>query len=295
MSRIQLVAAQSPPTLDQVTRRIHDISTLPQIALRVVQIANDPNARARDLKEVMEGDAALSTRVLRCINSSAYAMRTKITNLQHAITYLGISQIRNLAMTASVSDLFKQSGTIGPYDRVGLWRHMVAVGIVARMIATRRGIAGFEDVFLAGLLHDIGIILADQHIHEEFTEVVQSLRPGETLIETERKHLGYDHTMLAGEMTRRWQFPEVVIAAVRHHHNSAVYRGERSEVLWCVEMANLICSVKGLSSVGIHLVRVSPAAIAGLALTKEDIQVLVADLDRELKLNEHLFQLGFDA
>lgn len=291
MSSVDFATSPSPPTLDQVSRRISDISTLPQIALRVIEIANDPNSRARDLKDVLEGDAALSSRVLRCINSSAYAMRTKVTNLQHAITYLGVTQIRNLAMTASVSELFKKHEAIGPYDRVGLWRHLVAVGIGARMIAARLGIKSFEDVFLAGLLHDIGIILEDQHAHKQFSVAMQSLRAREPLIEVERQHLGFDHTILAGEIARKWRFPELVIAAVRHHHNSANYRGEHSEVLWCVEMANLICSVKGLPSVGVHLVRVSPAAISGLALTKEDIQVMAADLDRELALNEHLFQL----
>jgi putative nucleotidyltransferase with HDIG domain len=291
MSSIEFATSASCPTLDQVCRRINDISTLPEIALRVVEIANDPNSTARDLKEVLAGDAALSTRVLRCINSSAYAMRSKVTNLQHAITYLGVSQIRNLAMTASVSELFKKQGAIGPYDRAGLWRHLVAVGIGARMIATRLGIKSFEDVFLAGLLHDIGIVLEDQHVHKQFSQVAQSLKAGENLIEVERNYLGFDHTILAGEMARKWRFPEVVIAAVRYHHNSANYRGDYSEALWCVEMANLICSVKGMSSVGVQLVRVSPAAISGLALKKEDIQVMAVDLDRELALNEHLFQL----
>lgn len=291
MSSAHFVEEASRPTLEQVSRRIHDISTLPQVALRVVQVANDPNVTSRELKQVMESDAALSTRVLRCINSSAYAMRSKITNLLHAISYLGVFQVRNLVMTASVSELFKKGDTIGTYSRAGLWRHLVAVGIAARMIAMRRGIAEFEDVFLAGLLHDIGIILEDQHVHKGFTEMVQSLGTGESLIEVERRHLGFDHTILAGETARKWNFPEVVAGAVRHHHNSAAYRGPRSEVLWCVEMANLICSARGLSSVGVHLVRLSPSALKGLALTKEDIQVLATDLDQELKSNEHLFQV----
>ena len=71
-----------PPSdaLESALRRIDEISTLPQIALRVMQVANDPHSGAADLKEVMESDAALSARVLRCVNSSAYALRTKITN-----------------------------------------------------------------------------------------------------------------------------------------------------------------------------------------------------------------------
>jgi HD-like signal output (HDOD) protein len=87
--------------------------------------------------------------VLRCVNSSAYAIRTKITNLQHAISFLGVKQIRNLAMTASISKLFAKEESIGPYNRLGLWRHMIAVGVCARLIAARLSLKEFEDVVLA--------------------------------------------------------------------------------------------------------------------------------------------------
>ena len=76
---------QKTLSLSEVTRRIHDISTLPHVALKVLEVANNPDAGPRELKEVMEVDAALSTRVLRCVNSSAYALKTKITSLQQAI------------------------------------------------------------------------------------------------------------------------------------------------------------------------------------------------------------------
>ncbi len=158
--------------LDVFVRRVHDISTIPAIALKVLQVANDPKSGAADLKELMESDAALSARVLRCVNSSAYAVRTKITNLQQAIAYLGLKQIRNLALTASVSEMFRTEVDIEPYCRTGLWRHLVAVGVCARLIAKRRRLANFEDAFLAGLLHDIGIILIDQYSHPRFREVI---------------------------------------------------------------------------------------------------------------------------
>ncbi len=284
-------STESRPLLDEAACRIQEISTLPHVALRLMEVANDPKSGARELKEVMEGDAALSARVLRCVNSSAYAKRTEITNLQHAIAYLGTQQIRNLAMTASVSELFAKDETIGPYKRAELWRHLVAVGICARLIAMRSRFGNFEDVFLAGLMHDVGIILEDQHLHEPFCEVVGSLSQGTTLSETERRHLGFDHTALAERVTGNWGFPDGVIVAAGHHHGSATCRGEHADVVQCVEVANLICSLKGMSSVGVNLVPFPKAAIAGLSLTKEDVMVLIEDLDRELSLNQGLFQM----
>ena len=100
-----LSAARLPKlSLRRVVEDIREVSSLPQVALRVMKVANDPDSAAADLKEAMEGDAALSARVLRCVNSSAYAARTPITNLQQAIAYLGVKQIRNLA-SAQIKDL----------------------------------------------------------------------------------------------------------------------------------------------------------------------------------------------
>jgi len=291
MTEVQTQTRQRPPTLQDVIQRIDGVSTLPQIALRVMEVANDPDTGAADLKEVMESDAALGARVLRCVNSSAYAVRTEITNLQQAIAYLGLKQVRNLAMTASVSELFTTSGTIGPYQRSQLWRHLVSVGIGARLIAMRRRFTNFEDMFLAGLLHDLGIILEDQHVHEPFCEVIRSLHADRTLAEAEQQHLGFDHTTLAEAVAEMWGFPEAVKAAVRYHHASVGYRGSQIDVVRCVEVANLICTLKGISSVGLKLVKLCRPALEGLSLGREDIAILAEDLDREITANASLFQI----
>lgn len=277
--------------LEEISRRIDQISTLPQVALRVMKVANDPNSGAADLKDVMEGDVALSARVLRCVNSSAYAVRVKVTNLQQAIAYLGMKQIRNLATTASVSQLFKQDETIGTFRRTGLWRHFVSVGLAARLIAMRLKFANFEDMFLAGLLHDIGIVFEDQYAHRDFVTMIQSLEQGKSLSEMERRHFGFDHAQLGECVAEKWAFPEPVKVAIRYHHTSPNYQGEHINLLRCVEVANLICSLKGVSSVGLHLIKVTQSTLTGLSLGKQDLVVLSQDLDREISKNSSLFQM----
>lgn len=283
--------ADSAPPLDRAVARIEEISTLPHVALRVMEVANDPDSSAADLKEVMESDAALSARVLRCVNSSAYGLRERISNLQQGIAYLGLKQIRNLAVTASVSELFRSGDTIGSYSRSGLWRHLVSVGVGARLIALRRKLNDFEDAFLAGLLHDIGIILEDQYLHRHFRRVVESLDGTRPLGEVEREKIGYDHCVLGGRVAEQWKFPALVLDAIRYHHNSANYRGEQRTLLHCVEMANLICTLKGITSVGFKLVQISPEAMKGLSLSREDILVLAEDLDDEIARHGSLFEL----
>ena len=291
MVSTQPISAQQVPTLAEVVQRIDEISSLPHIAIRVMEVANDANSSATKLKAVLETDASLSARILRCVNSSAYSLQTKVTDLQRAIAFLGLRQIRNLAMTATVSELFKHDEKIGPYCRSQLWQHLVSVGICARMIALRQKMNNFEEVFLAGLLHDIGIILEDQHAHAAFVAVIKSLDQTRTLAEVERSHMGFDHTMLGEKVAVSWRFPDAVKASIRHHHGSVSYRGDQIAVVRCVEVANLICTLKGIPSVGYKLVKVSQPALTALALTKAHLTVLAADLDEELAASASLFQI----
>ena len=281
----------APFSLDRLARRIDEISTLPHIALRIMEVANNPNSSATDLKKVLENDTALAARVLRCVNSAAFGVRVRITNLQQAIAYLGMKQIRNLAVTASVNELFKKDEALGPYKRSQLWKHLVSVGICGRLIAMRRKFANFEDVFLAGLMHDIGIILEDQHAHAAFAGVLQMLSSTKVFKDVERSQLSFDHTQLGERIAESWGFPSTVRAVIRYHHGSESYRGPDIDSIRCIETANAICSLKGLASMADQPVQFPRAAIEGLALTKEDLAVLIEDLEQELVLNASLFHM----
>jgi putative nucleotidyltransferase with HDIG domain len=291
MTSVAMTGNDSLTPLQQLLRRIDEISTLPHIAMRIIEVANDNDAGPADLRKVLEIDASLSARVLRYANSSAFALRTKTTNLQLAISYLGFAQIRNLAVTASVSAIFKQDHAVGPYQRIHLWRHLVSVGVCARLIAMRRRMANFEDAFLAGLLHDIGIILADQHAHAEFEKMLLALDPSKSLCENERQHLGFDHLALGDEMAKSWNFPEAVRAAIRHHHASLAYNGPGVEIVRCVEAANIICTLKGISSIGVNALKPSADVFNKLSFGKSDIEVLAKDLDTALEQNSELFSI----
>lgn len=283
--------SQKPPSIDDLVRRIGEISTLPQVAMKVMEVANDPDSSAVDLKEVIESDAALGARILRCVNSSAYAVRERVTNLQQAISYLGLRQIRSLALTASVAEMFAKEETIRTYRRRNLWNHLVAVGICARLIAMRQKVSDFEDAFAAGLLHDIGIVLEDQYAHVPFCRMIQSLGERSVLSDAEREHLGFDHPRLGAKVAELWRFPESVKAAIGYHHMSVNYRGPDLTIVRCVEVANLICTVKGYPSVGLKLIKASQPALNALSLTKEHIIVLANDLDEELAKHAALFEL----
>ncbi|MCL6502087.1 MAG: HDOD domain-containing protein [Pirellulales bacterium] len=286
-----MISSNKASPLEQVAARIEEISSLPDVAARVLEVVNDPKCGAAELKTVLESDPSLAARVLRCANSSAYALRTRVSNLQLAVAYLGFKQVRNLALTVTVCELFRQGESMGPYRRSDLWRHLVAVAVCARLIAMRQRLAAFEDAFLAGLLHDIGIILADQGAHDPFRRMMLSLSAGVPLVVQEQQALGFDHTELGEHFGQRWNFPEAVLTAIRYHHAADEYAGEHEIMLRCVELANVLCSYKGMTSVGMNLVEPSAGCLSTLGFNRHDVEVLMTDLDHELFTHAHLFSL----
>ena len=275
---------------ERLADRVDEVSTIPQVLLRIIRAAEDESAGPEELRHALESDAALSARVLRYVNSSAVGLRSRVTNLRTAIIFVGYKQIRNLAVTASVSDIFRAEEPIGAYSRRGLWRHLVAVGVTARFLAKSKGMANHEDAFLAGLLHDLGIILEDQYAHVGFHAVIDSLSPNRTLAETERSRLGFDHTQLGLAVARRWGFPTCVQDAIRHHHSSVAFRGSDVDLVRTVEAANILCSAKDISSVGLNLVRSSNAIFDMLQLRSRR-EELSARVDAELDRARDLFAL----
>lgn len=287
----ELNAAIEQPNLDELTAQIKEISSLPHIVAKTIEIANDPNSTTLDLKNIIETDATLTARILRCVNSSAYSLRQHISSLMHAVTYLGTVEIRRLALTASVAEMFRNDEVIGPYRRSSLWKHLVAVGVCARLIALRKAMPDFDDAFLAGLLHDLGVILEDQYSHKRFRAVISALESHTPLVQSERMVLGFDHCQLGARLAEVWGFPERVRAAIAHHHGSAEYHGNGVAIVQCVEVANAICTVKGLASVGMKLVQVPNQALQALSLSREQLTVLADDVDKELANNASLMEL----
>lgn len=274
-----------------VSQRVGELSSLPQVIRRILQIAGDEKASAQDLKEAVESDPALSARVIRLVNSSASGVSQRISNLQMAVAYLGFRQIRNLAWTAFVSELFRKEGTYGPYRRTQLWNHSVAVAVLARMIAMRQGRSDFEDFFLAGLLHDIGIVLEDQYDHERFRRMMVELTEG-TLLETwERAYLGYTHCELGAAVGTEWYFPPNVLSAIRWHHDPQLGPPEHRLFTHTVALANYLVTRKGISSVGRSLLRPPVESVEYLRLSRPEVEALLADFQEELVRQVGLFVL----
>ena len=264
-------------------KRISEVSTLPNVAIRIIEVANDASTGAHDLLDVVQLDIALATRIMRTVNSSYYALQDKVADLKLAIALLGFKEIRNLAMTAYVAQLFKKGTGHGTYTRVGLWNHLIGVGAGAQLIAQTCGKVPPAEAYLAGLLHDMGKTLLDQYLNRPFCEVIDRLDGETPICELEREILGFDHTELGQFVTAKWNLPEHLTTAIRYHHAPEEYVGPHAEIVSVLALANFFCNAKELSSLGVPNKQVPPTEVfARLGLDKPQIGAIWDQLDETL-------------
>lgn len=292
--RISLARNENPPMhlLDKTVDRIHSVSSLPTVAAKILEIVNNDKSTVADLVRVVEGDPALASRVLRTTNSAACGLSKTVESIHKAVGLLGFNQIRNLAVTASVAAIFRSEEMIGAYQRRALWKHLVSTAVVARMIALRLGSNNFEEIFLGGLLHDIGIVLIDQHLHADFVRVIQSLPENKLLSECEREAYGFDHAVLGARVGENWRFPASVVAAIRFHHAPNSAKPDHRLLVQAVAVANFLCTKKGIGSIGARqLPNPDATTLADLTLGRRELLVLWQDIDHELERYKALIEL----
>jgi putative nucleotidyltransferase with HDIG domain len=269
--------------------RIGEVSTIREVAVRIMRVANDPSVGAVELAGAVGRDPALGARIIRTVNSAAYGLRRKVDRLVEAVTLLGFKRVRNLSMAALICDLFESGHTFGTYDRKRLWRHMVAVGVGARAIVGAVAHPDPEEAFLAGLLHDLGIILEDQYAHDDFVRAVEEARPDEPFAQAESRVLGFDHTELGARVADAWDFPEAVANVIAFHHRADEYEGPAEPIVLAVSVANWVCTEAGVSATGLRNVAApSERTLERLGLKAEFLSVFADDIRSELSADDLL-------
>ena len=205
---------------NKIIRKFSDQKTLPHIAIRVSQLARDDKSTMEDFEKVIKLDPILVTRLLRLVNSPYFGLTQQVDSIAKAVIYAGVKNLRNLVAVESVRGLYSADGSDG-FSRESLWYHTVVVSILAEMIARRIwGLPG-EDVFLAGILHDIGLVVIDQVDGESLREVCEVYKAGgKSFIACEEDVLNTNHCEIALQLAADWNLPEDINKAIANHHSS---------------------------------------------------------------------------
>ena len=247
---IHVVDADASPALAKLFERIGQLTTLPAAAQRIMRLVSDQSANTSDLLAAVEGDPVLAAQVLRRVNSAFYGLRNRVDDLRSAISLLGFREIRNLALTVYMSRMFDGDSKYRGFSRAGLWRHSVAVAHASRLISLTCRRESPDEAYLAGLLHDIGLILLDQYMGKHLMQVVDLVSEGKPTCEAERAVLPFDHTLLGAYLATQWNFPGAVVASTRYHHDPLNGPGDYQQMTAIVAVGDYLCHRAGVSSLG---------------------------------------------
>lgn len=268
--------AMSSKTLFRAIERDVTLLPCPTVAVRVMEATASPGTSAADLERIIACDPAISAKLLKLANSAYYGVRQQVSRIQQAVVLLGFRTTRNIAVGASLSAWFKRTRQVGPTSADHLWQHSLRVAVCAEVLARCQSWnANPEDTFLAGLLHDLGI-LAEFEVCPQELEQVLELRNGAGMshVEAERHVLGTDHGRLTHTLLGRWSFPDGLReAAARHHAHESMSFG-LSPMSNTVALAEVLSAGQDAFSDGVvvddpslcSLLMVEPA---GLALLRE--------------------------
>lgn len=208
-------------TAKQVVERFSDQKTLPHVAIRVTQLVNSENSTMQDFEETIQLDPVLVTRLLRLVNSSFFSLSQKVESISKAVVFVGMKNLRNLVAVEALRDMFKEEGDPSGFSRKHLWVHSATVALLSDMIGKRIFGDSREDLFLAGIIHDIGLIAEDQVAGDLLRKACQLYRPGKkSLIESEREIIGTDHCEVGYMLAKEWKMPDDVLNAIRFHHDT---------------------------------------------------------------------------
>jgi putative nucleotidyltransferase with HDIG domain len=205
---------------DLVSRNVRLVS-LPEVCIQVQALADSPHTTAADIGDVVGKDTALTTRLLKLVNSAYFSLPKKIGTISRAVNMIGMRELRNLTLAASAAEVFSRIPA-NLIDMAAFWQHSVYCGLVARNLANRCNVLHSERLFTAGLLHDIGRLLMLMKMPDEIGKA-ESLRlhSKKDICAIEQDLIGFDHAQVGNALLYHWNMPDNLCASVLHHHNPA--------------------------------------------------------------------------
>lgn len=203
--------------------RTPGLGMLPQVTSQVLRLVDNPNASPRQIGALIERDAGLASKLLRSANTAYYGAPGRIKTVTQAISVMGLSAVRSIVMGQAYQQMSSVRGASKRFDRLAFWQHSLATASAARVLAKLKGWRDPEEAFLAGLLHDLGRLVMDKFLPNEFDQILTiSLERAIPLLDAEREVLGYTHVEVGELLGAEWNLPESIREAIRRHHDDAV-------------------------------------------------------------------------
>lgn len=237
------VEEPKPLSRRQIELRLDACPRLPSLrsidaALR--SLLNGDHRYTSQIAEVIRRDPSLTARLLRLVNSVYYGMSSPVSNLEEAVFYLGLRQIRQLAMVTPIIEDFQMLAGQVPFSWRDFWRHCIGTAILTREVTGSLQPLADETDYVAGLVHDVGKIAMASTFPDHFRVLYQQAwEDNADFTEREKEVLGIDHAELGALYLQRHNLPSVLVETTLHHHRPD-QAGEHCTIAAAVQIADLL-------------------------------------------------------
>jgi diguanylate cyclase (GGDEF)-like protein len=278
----------------ELLKRLELCTTLPSppvVAMRILDLSQDPDVDIGKVADVVSMDPALTAKILRIANSPIYAIRRKTENLRQAILLLGLNGTLTMALSFSLAASMHNNACQG-FDYNLFWRRSLAAATCARRLSMAAGISASEEMFLAGLLQDIGMLALDKLQPEFYKDLGADQSDHNMVQELEREKLGADHAAIGGWLLQKWNLPECLQCAVAGSHNLQYVDSwnEHFSYALCVALSGLFSDALSLDDGGQSLMPVLNLVKENLAIDDEALAALPATLNEDFMEVAALFE-----
>lgn len=241
-----------------------ELLSLPQTLVEVMRVTRDENFSTQQLASVLMRDPALTAKVLRIVNSPFYGLSRQVSSMNQAVMTLGTRQVTALALSTSVYAVTAKWNS--RIDRLRFWRHSLEVAIGARMIAEAIKYPHWEEVFVSGLLHDIGILVLENSYPEDSSRIWKALQGHENITDGEEECWGTNHARVGQFLLEQWKLPAIICESVGRHHHVFPEGTANAEML----PAQIVCLANLISR--FTAVRAVPREIGSIIEQKEGLR-----------------------
>jgi len=285
--------------IEIMTEYVAKLMAFPFTVAKVLQLADSEKSAAGDLAKVIQADPVISAQLLKISNSVLFAsLNRKIGSVKDAIIRVGFRETKRLVMSMSVMSLFGGDTKNQGFDRTSFWYHSLVCGIIAERLARQMGTVNTEEAFLAGILHDLGILLLDAFFPTVFARILEDTVSSRTqFIKAEKALLGVTHNDMVGELFSKWKLPdsvaEGVISQYRFHEFSNAVDTPGKKMALCVGLSDAVAKACGLGRECDQFVTpIENWVWAALRMPAGISRNFLADVSNQMKLYREFLKMG---
>ena len=207
------------PELRKKIENCHNLPSPPGVATKIIRLANDPEADIARIADVLALDPAITAKILRIANSPMYARQRKTENLRQALMVIGLNATISLALSFSLLKSWQSSDGNGGLDYPLYWRRALLSATASHVLARTIGVKDGEELFLACLIQDIGLMALDRTLPSLYQGLDAEQVHQSALIARETERLGVDHAVVSGYLLEKWEFPDRTQQVVAASHD----------------------------------------------------------------------------